>query len=344
MIVTNTDVRVGIVGLGRLGKTHAVNLINTRNCRLTAACSIIEDELGWAKHSLPGVSLFRSYDELLQSSEVDAVFLVTTTAMHAEQIIKGLRAGKHVFCEKPLGIEIDHCRQAAKEIQQNARDKVFMLGFVRRYDPAYEFAKKKIEEGAIGSPFLVRAQTADHDDFAPFQVAFTQTGGGIFHDMNVHDIDLARWYLGSEISKVYAIGGSYVHKEFADINDADNTSVSCEFENGSMAVISASRTAFHGHDTRTEIHGSKGILRIGYVPSVSDVEILDTGGMRKECVYAFGDRFAEAFKREAQDFIDCVQRTTSPRSNIYDALQATVVAEAFTASFKNKRIVNISEI
>lgn len=338
------EVKLGIVGLGRIGKSHAQNLLNTIGSRVTAVCSIVSDELTWAKEHIPNVAVFEDYDEMLAKADIDAVFLATTTAVHAEQIVKGFEAGKHVFCEKPLGISAQECRKVSETIRAFSKEKVFMMGFVRRFDPAYSFAKKQIDEGVIGEPFMVRAQTADHDDFADFQVKFVQTGGGIFHDMNVHDIDLARWYLGVEPVRVYAVGSSFVHPAFDEIGDADNATVSCECEQGKLAFISACRTAFHGHDTRAEILGTEGILRVGFTPQVTDVEILDKHGQRVKCVYTFFDRFSEAFRIEAQTFVNCVLGKESSIISIDDALQATVIAEAFTKSFKEKRPVTLDEV
>lgn len=335
-------VKTGIVGLGRLGKSHAINLLNIPNCELKSACSIVTKELEWAKEH--GISeVYSDYDEMLELSDIDAVFLVSSTSLHAGQIIKGLEAEKHVFCEKPLAVNVKECRKAVDIINKLANKKIFMLGFVRRFDPAYAFAKKRITQGAIGKPFMVRSQTSDHDDFAPFQIEYTKTSGGIFHDMNVHDIDLARWYLGSELRSVYALGGSYVHKEFGAIGDADNASVMCEFDDGGLAVITASRTALHGHDTRTEIYGTKGIIRIGFTPAVADVTILDNGGIRSECVYTFFDRFREAFALEAQAFIRCIDSGEKSEISVLDGVRATEAAEAFTESFKKKAVVQLTD-
>lgn len=338
------QVKIGIAGLGRLGKCHARNLMNTRGAVPCAVCSIIEEELQWARENLSEkLECYLSYEDMLKKADIDAVFIVTSSSMHIQQIIQGFEAGKHVFCEKPLDCSVEKCRSVLDIIRNYAREKVFQMGFVRRFDSAYVYAKKRIEEGAIGKPFLMHSRTADHDDFAAFQVNYVKAGGGIFHDMNVHDIDLARWYLGSEVNRVYAVGGSYVHKDFEKVQDADNTMGTCEFEDGSLAFISASRTAFHGHDTRAEIQGTKGIIRIGYTSSVSDVEILDSNGVRREGVHTFFDRFEDAFKREAQFYIDSILGKEKVHITVDDAFQATLVAEALSRSFKEKRVIETSD-
>jgi len=335
------EVTVGIVGLGRLGKRHAHNLrYRVPGANLVAACSVVQEELAWARDELGVSKTYDSYDDLLADADIDAVFLVSTSSVHAEQIKAGLAAGKHVFTEKPMGVTIEECHEVERAVAA-APDRHFQIGFVRRFDPSLAYAKQKIEEGAIGEPFLVRAQTVDTDEFAEFQISFVPTSGGIFMDMNSHDIDLARWFIGSEIKSVYAIGGSYVHPGFAEVNDADNTVALCQFENGKMAVISASRTAFHGHDTHTEITGSKGILKIGMTPSKNRVEIFDTQGARSECVQDFYERFHEGFLLEAQSFVSGIINGVKPSIVAQDGTRATEVGFALTRSFKEKRVVEL---
>lgn len=335
------EVKVGIVGLGRLGQRHARNLrYRVPGANLVAACSVIPDELKWAREELGVPKTYESYDEMLADSSIDAVFLVSTSSFHAEQIKAGLAAGKHVFTEKPMGVTIEECLDVEKAVE-SAPNLHFQIGFVRRFDPSLAYAKQKIEEGAIGEPFLVRAQTVDTDEFAEFQITFVPNSGGIFMDMNSHDIDLARWFIGDEIKSVYAIGGSYVHPGFAEVNDADNTVALCRFENGKMAVISASRTAFHGHDTHTEITGSKGILKIGMTPSKNRVEIFDSEGARTECVQDFYERFQEGFLLEAQSFVSGIINGEKPTIIAKDGTKATEVGFALTRSFKENRVVEL---
>jgi myo-inositol 2-dehydrogenase / D-chiro-inositol 1-dehydrogenase len=335
------EVRVGIVGLGRLGKRHAENLrYRVPGAQLVAACSVVPEELAWARNELGVEKTYDSFDALLAGQDIDALFIVSTSSAHAEQIKAGLRAGKHVFCEKPLGVTVEECRDVEKAVGASP-DLHFQLGFVRRFDPSLAYAKQKIEEGAIGEPFLIRAQTVDTDEFAEFQIKFVPTSGGIFLDVNSHDIDLARWFIGSEFKSVYAIGGSYVHPGFAEVNDADNTVALCQFEDGKMAVISASRTAFHGHDTHTEITGSKGILKIGMTPAKNRVEIFDSAGARVECVQDFYERFQEGFLLEAQSFVRGIIDGVKPSILANDGTRATEVGFALTRSFKEKRVIEL---
>ncbi len=344
-------VQLVVVGLGRIGKSHAQNLLQTPDCQIVGVCSIVREELQWAKDEL-GLNtgqLWENYEEMLQKQNCDAVFLATSSNVHSSQIIAALEAGKHVFCEKPLGTSVADCEKTARIIAHYqdslAQEKrVFMLGFVRRFDPAYSYAKKKIQEGAVGIPYMVRSQTSDHRDFAPFQLDFTATSGGIFHDMSVHDIDLIRWYLEAEPLNVHTVTSSLVFPEFAQIGDADNAIVTCEFEGGKIGVLQANRCSAHGHNTFTEIYGAQGILRIGFRPTWADVEILDAHGQRGECVYTFFDRFSEAFHLEVREFIRCINKQVSSPICYQDGVQATKIAEACTLSMKEKRIVSIAEL
>ena len=332
---------MGIVGLGRLGKRHAVNLSRrVYGVELTAACSIVPDELSWARRELGIGETYTDYQEMMERCELDAVFLVSSSSLHAQQSIGALKRGLHVFCEKPMGLNLAECREVEKTVEEHP-ELVFLIGFVRRFDPSYAYAGKLIDQGAIGEPFLVRSQTADLNEYAEFQVDFVPSSGGIFLDFSIHDIDLARWFLGSEIKTVYARGGSYVHKAFEGVNDADNTVVLAGFEDGKTAVISASRTAFHGHDTHTEITGSKGILKVGLTPLKNRVEIFDSGGARGECVKDFFERFSDGFLAEAQEFADCIREGRKPAVSARDGRRAAEAALAMTASFHQRREVII---
>ena len=329
-------VRTGIVGLGRLGQRYADNLhFNVPNAELVAACSISQEELAYARDTLNVQHVFNDLDVMLSQVEMDALFIISSTNQHATHIIKGLEAGLHVFCEKPLALNLEACKEvestAAKYPNQFA-----VVGFVRRFDPSYAYAKQKVDAGAIGTPFFVKSQTIDVDSTAKFQIEFVKTSGGMFHDFNVHDIDLARWFLGSNVKTVFSTGGAYRHKEFAEAGDADNVLSTCVFENGTMASIHASRTSQHGHDTFTEVVGTEGVLRIGRPASMNLVEISDKHGVRKECAQTFYDRFKEGFLLQTKDFIDCIVEGRRPELTIQDATEATKGAIAMTRSFKEQ--------
>lgn len=333
--------RVGIAGLGRLGKSHAANLaFKVKNAELVAACSVVPDELDWARETLGIEALYGGFEEMLASAALDAAFLVTPTSLHPEQIVAALEAGLHVFCEKPLALTMADCERVMA-VRERHPDRIATIGFVRRYDPEYAYAKRKIDEGAIGRPILFRAQTADMDNTAAFQVQFSRTSGGVFLDASIHDMDLARWLLGGEAREVYCVGDCYVHEGFREYHDADNATALYRFDNGAAASITVSRTTLHGHDTFAEVTGTRGSLLIGRPNRVANVDICDAHGVRTECVPTFYERFEKAFLLEAEDFVECALHGGTPRCDLRDAVQATRVAIATTEAYRSGKVVTL---
>jgi predicted dehydrogenase len=218
-----TERRVGIVGLGRLGKRHAENLaLRVPGAEVVAACSPDVDERAWATQHLGIGNVYADYAQLLAHPGLDTVFLVTPNTLHPGQIIAGLKAGKHVFCEKPLSLLLDECLAVEAEAKRHPKLKA-MVGFTRRFDPSLQDAQKKIAAGTIGRPFLVRTQSCDMNDPSGFFVRFAPKSGGIFLDMSVHDIDISRWLLGAPKPKrVFSVGTIAVHKGLAECGDVDN--------------------------------------------------------------------------------------------------------------------------
>ena len=335
-------VRVGVVGLGRLGKRHAANLASrVPGAELVAACSPSADERAWAKATLGTKHLYADYAQLLAHPGLDAVFLVTPNTVHPEQIVAGLRAGKHVFCEKPLSLELDECLAVEAEAARHPRLKV-MIGYVRRFDASYQDAQRKIASGAIGRPFLVRSQTTDMNDPSGFFVRFAPKSGGIFLDMSVHDIDAARWLLGApQPKRVFSVGTIAVHEGLADCGDVDNGIAVCEFEGGAMATIYASRTMAHGHETTTEIVGTAGRLVVGRDARLNQVEIADGHGIRTETTPTFWERFEDTFLRETVHFVDCVRFDRPPGLTLHDATEATRIGIALRTSLVERRAVEL---
>ncbi|WP_137938274.1 Gfo/Idh/MocA family oxidoreductase [Chitinivorax sp. B] len=335
-------INIGIVGLGRLGKRHALNLAQrVPGARIVAACSPVADELGWASQVLPTASTYTDYAQLLRHPDLDAVFLVTPTSLHAEQIIAALQAGKHVFCEKPLALNMADCLRV-EQVAAAFPHQVATIGFVRRFDPSYRDAFDKIRAGQIGTPYLLRSQTCDQNDPSGFFVRFAETSGGIFMDCSVHDIDLARWLLGANRAKrVWATGTIAIHHGLQAHHDVDNGIAMCEFGSGQLATFFASRTQAHGHETATEVFGTTGRLAIGSNPRKNRVEISDQHGVRSECVGDFFERFSDAFLLEAQDFVNAVLQRRAPVLTLADATEATRIGLAITEAFRTKQMVTL---
>ncbi|MCT4620858.1 MAG: inositol 2-dehydrogenase [Marinisporobacter sp.] len=334
-------IKIGAVGLGRLGRQHAKNIaFRIPNAELLAVCSVIQEEVDEVQKAWGIKYGYTDYNEMLKNEELDAIFIASPSGLHCQQISDALEAGFHVFSEKPLGTTLEECKLAEKAVEKH-EDKVFMLGFMRRYDPSYAYAKKKIEAGEIGKPILFRGYSQDPESAIEGAIKYAGHSGGQFIDMAVHDIDLARWFLGAEAKSIYAIGGCYAHPEFGQYDDGDNVSALMQFENGTMAFLFAGRTAPHGYNVETEIIGTKGILRIASVPQKNLVEILDEHGVRKECSQDFLERFDQAYVDEVQEFVNCILEGRKPEVTVYDGTKSTIIAYAATEAFKENKLVTL---
>ena len=238
------------------------------------------------------------------------------------------------FQKRPLGVTVEECKEAEKAVEKYS-DKVFMLGFMRRFDPSYMYAHEKVMAGReIGKPVLFRSYSQDPEKFIDGAIAFAGHSGGQFLDMAVHDIDLARWFLQSEPENVTAMGGCYAHPEFAEYKDGDNVSCLMKFRNDAMVFLFAGRTAPHGYNVETEIIGTKGILRIASVPQKNLVEVLDNSGVRRECSENFLERFESSYVNEMQEFVDCILEGRKPKVTVYDGTKVSEIAYRCKESFE----------
>jgi myo-inositol 2-dehydrogenase/D-chiro-inositol 1-dehydrogenase len=339
---TTIPLRVGIAGLGRMGRRHAENLARrVPGATLVAACSPVAEEREWAAKALGVENLHHDLADLLARKDVAAVFLVTPTAFHAEHIVQALQAGKHVFCEKPLALDLAQCRRVEAEAAKHPKLKV-MIGYGRRFDPSYSDAHAKVRAGEIGTPYLVRSQNLDMNDPSGFFVRFAPTSGGIFLDCSVHDIDLARWFLGfPRPVRVFAAGTIAIHEGLREHGDVDNGVAICEFEGGKLACFAASRTMAHGHETSTEVFGTNGRLAIGANPRLNRVDISDAHGVRNECTPTFYERFEEAFVRETIEFVRAIAEDRAPALTLHDATEATRIGIALRESLTTRKIVEL---
>jgi myo-inositol 2-dehydrogenase/D-chiro-inositol 1-dehydrogenase len=333
---------VGMAGLGRMGARHAKNLATrVPGAELVAANSPSADEQEWARNTLGTQRLYANYAELLADRDVEAVFLATPTSEHASQIVAALESGKHVFCEKPTSLNLEDCLRVEETAARHPKLKA-MIGYVRRFDASYRDAYEKVKGGMIGTPFHVRSQTADQHDPSGFFVKFAPKSGGIFLDMSVHDIDVARWFLGAPAPvRVFATGTVAVHEGLRAVGDLDNGVAMIEFEGGKTAVIQASRTFAHGHETLSEILGTEGRLSVGVNPRINRVDIADRHGMRNECTPTFYDRFEDAFVAELNAFTDAVCNDTELPLSLRDATEATRIGLAIQRSLASKRSVDL---
>ena len=329
-----SSLRIGAVGLGRLGRFHA-ETVATRlpDTELTSVCSVAPEELVSAKDQFPNTRGYNDYAEMLNTERLDAVVLTSPSALHCSQIRQAIDAGLHVFTEKPLGITVEECQDVVKLVDTHP-NRTVMVGFMRRYDPSYVEIKARLEAGEIGRPILFRSYSVDPETSIDGALAYLPHSSGQFLDMAVHDIDLARWLLQSEPRMITAAGGCYAHPEFAEHGDGDNVAAFMQFENETMAFLLAGRTAPHGYQVETEIIGTKATLRVGMTPQRNHVEILDGHGVRKLCSQGFLERFEQAYVAEMASFVGCIREGKLAEVTVQDGLRATEVALAAQRAFR----------
>lgn len=333
-------VRFGIVGLGRLGYEHAHNLkYNVKDASLNAICSYDEEQLNQLSKEWNVSNTYLSLEDMLQSGTIDAVLICSPSEFHYEHIKMVLDAGCHVFSEKPLALNVEDAQELVTYVDQYPKQK-FMLGFMRRFDPAYREAKALIDEGVIGEPYFFRGVSLDPQAEIEGFLKFAKgaDSGGIFMDLSIHDFDLARWYLDKEGEKVWSLGGSYRNPQIDELGDAEVASAMMQFENEKMATFLASRSCSHGYHVETEIIGTHGTLQIGKTPTDTQIVILDKMGIQQDVVQGFISRFKEAYREELNYFVSCIQNDKYPEVGAIDGLQSIRMANAAKKSYISKEI------
>jgi scyllo-inositol 2-dehydrogenase (NAD+) len=261
---------------------------------------------------------------------------VTPTNTHKEVVIESASHGKAVLCEKPLSLSLEEAAEMNRVIGQKGT--FFQMGFMRRFDKGYAAAKRKIEDGLVGNPILFKSSS--RDPFRPsLEYLNPQNSGGLIVDCGIHDIDLACWYMG-EIRSVYSIGGVLAYPEMNEIGDVDNAVTTLHFSCGALGVIDLSRNAVYGYDIHTEILGTKGAIRIGYLRE-TPVSVLTQEGVSHDTVPHFKERFEQAYVDQLQDFVENVLQNRPPPITCADGLAALQAGLAATESLKVGRTVQI---
>ena len=336
-------VKIGSVGLGRLGYEHACNIANLiPGAELTALCDVDEKRVKEVAAELGVPYTYSDVAEMVKNPELDAIVIVSPSMYHADHIKLALDAGKHVFCDKPLDTTIEKCKQAEKAVEAHP-DKVFMLGFMRRFDDSYAEAKQRIDNGDIGKVVLVRPYTQDPRTTIEGTLKFAPHSGGQFLDMCVHDIDLIRWFTGSNIKKVWGIGGVFEFDLYRELNDADNAAATVQCENGAMGFMFTNRTHGAGCNVETEIIGTHGTLRIANVGRKNMLQIVDGSGAREEYYPDFLSRWHQAYVNEIKEFVACINEGRKPGVTVYDGTKVSQAAYRCKESFETGKLLEVEE-
>lgn len=334
-IAMDETVRVGLVGLGRIGGVHAANLAG----RIPGASlvRIVDADEAVARENaapLANVEWSTRYEDLLEDSEIEAVVIAGPTPLHAGMAEAAAAAGKHVFCEKPVSLDLERTQQVIEAVR-GAGVKM-QVGFHRRFDPDYRAARQKISAGHIGEIYLFR--TSLRDMRSP-SFDYIKNSGGFFADVTVHDFDAARWLVG-EIAEVTATGAALSDPGFEEAGDIDNAVITLRFADGALGIIDNSRVAGYGYECSSEILGHRGTLRIGNHRRVA-VETLIPGRSCRDHVANFVERFSDAYREEMEHFVRAVRGGELAGANGADAAAATVLARAADRSYREGRTVRL---
>ncbi len=325
--------RVGLAGLGRMGRRHAETLRRSPSMELVriadadeATARRVADELA--------VAWSTDFEDLVADPQVAAVVVAAPTALHAEMIERAARAGKHVFCEKPIALDVDTTLRAVAAAR-SAGVKL-QVGFHRRFDPDWAAATARIQQGELGDVYLFRTSLRD---MRPPAIDYIRTSGGFFVDVTIHDLDTARWMVG-EIDEVTALGAVVSDPAFAEAGDVDTALVTLRFANGALGVIDNTRVAGYGYECSTEVVGSKATVRIGRHRRV-DNEWLTPGASTVDWVVDFTERFPEAYALELEGFASAIRDDRPVAVSGEDALAAFVLAQACDRSLREHRTVRL---
>lgn len=328
---------IGLLGCGRIGQVHAHTIKE-----LGDACVIaVSDAMPEAADRLAGEvgAEVRSSDAILAAGDIDAVVIGTPTDTHFDLIHGAARAGKAIFCEKPIDMSVDNIR-ACIEVVKDA-NVPFLTGFNRRFDPNFAALRARIGAGDIGAVELV---TITSRDPAPPPISYIERSGGLFRDMMIHDFDMARFLMGEEFVRLHAMGAALVDPAIGAAGDVDTAAVVLTTETGRICQISNSRRAAYGYDQRIEVHGQKGMLRAENQLETT-VELATDGGFsRPPAQHFFLERYKAAYLAEIRAFVGAVANGTPPDPGIHDGLRAQILADAAALSLETGHPVDLAAI
>jgi myo-inositol 2-dehydrogenase/D-chiro-inositol 1-dehydrogenase len=332
--------KIGLIGAGRIGKLHGELLTyHIPEAVIKTVAEIDIDNIKpWAKQ-LNIFNLTTDTSDILNDPEIEAVLICSSTDTHAQLIIEAARAGKHIFCEKPIDFNIKKIKQALKSVQ-DAGVKL-QIGFNRRFDHNFMKVREYVKSGKLGAVHIVKITSRDP---APPPLAYLKVSGGIFLDMTIHDFDMARYLSISEVEEVYAQGAVLVDPAIGGIGDVDTAITTLKFKNGAMGVIDNSRQAVYGYDQRVEVFGSKGYVEVeNDFPNSAKLSTAE-GVTRDKPQYFFLERYRMSYIEELKTFVDAVAKDKEPPVTGSDGLQPVLIGTAALKSLKERRPVKIQEV
>jgi myo-inositol 2-dehydrogenase/D-chiro-inositol 1-dehydrogenase len=332
-------IKLAIAGLGRIGKIHLKNL-----CRNFPEVDVVGvmDVLDESKHIADefNVNCFvKTIHELIALPDLDGIVICSPTDTHADYVEKAAKAGKQIFCEKPLDLSLDRVQGVTAIVEQAGVS--LMLGFNRRFDPEFKKVRELVANGSIGEPQIVKITSRDP---GPPPVEYVKVSGGIFLDMTIHDFDMARYISGKQVKEVYAKGAVMVDPEIGKAGDIDTASIILTFEDDTMAIIDNCRRAVYGYDQRLEVFGSKGMAQAENNFPNNHKLYTESGVSSDLPLHFFLERYAASYNQEMKEFIDALVSGGKMPVDGNDGLMSIAIGLAAKKSVKESRPVKISEI
>ena len=336
----SSKIGVGVIGAGRIGKLHIEHLAqNIPEVELLSICSLNHSTAESLAEQFNVPKVTTDYNTLLVDPQIDAVLVTSSTDTHVEISQAAAKAGKHIFCEKPISLDLEQIDETLAIVEKAGVK--FQIGFNRRFDASFKRIREAVTSGEIGEPHIIRITSRDP---APPPIEYVKVSGGIFLDMTIHDFDMARYLIDDEVIEVYATGGVRVDPKIGKAGDIDTTVITLRFQNGVIGTIDNSREAVYGYDQRVEVFGSKGMVTAAN-PPIDTVTFSGSEGTRAASPpYFFVERYKPAFLSELQAFFACIQEDTPPPVTGLDGRAPVVIGFAASKSLRENRPVLLSEI
>jgi myo-inositol 2-dehydrogenase/D-chiro-inositol 1-dehydrogenase len=338
--LTERKLRIGIIGAGRIGSVHAATLaFRLPEAEPLAIADVNTDAARRVAERCGIPRVAQNSEEILGNPAIDAVLICSPTETHADLVVQAARAGKHIFCEKPIDHSLLKIDLAVHEVKKCGVK--FQVGFNRRFDANFMRVRAAVVRGEIGTPHLMHIVSRDP---GPPPLSYIKTSGGIFLDMTIHDFDMARFLVGDEVESIYAAGSVRVDPEIGKAGDLDTALAVLQFKNGAIGTIDNSRKAVYGYDQRVEILGSQGAISTENCYPNQAVLSTASAIQRDLPLNFFMDRYTESFVSELQAFVQAVVKNHPVPVDGMDGRIAVVMALAARKSYDERRPVLLQEV
>lgn len=334
-------VNVGVIGAGRIGRLHTENLVRLiADSHVSAVADVMmnEEMRHWAEDlGIPKVTADAS--EIMNDPSIDAVVICSSTPTHVDLMMEAAKAGKDIFCEKPIDVDITRVHEAIDAVEQAGVK--LQIGFVRRFDHNHKSVHDTVASGKLGRPHIVKITTRDA---APPPFEYAKVSGGLYMDMMIHDFDMARFLSGSEVAEVSAYGHAMMNPKLSEIDDVDIATVMLKMENGVLCVIDNTRKSSFGYDQRSEVQCENGCVQV-YNDFANTAHVLTMDGVSTERpLWFFIERFQQAYMEELRQFVEDVKNDRAPSVGAKDGLVSVLIAKAAKKSLDECRSVKLSEV